>query len=144
MTIQEAAQKILLIFYKLHTAQGYITEETLEFEYGNSWEFSTEDKVLEKALNDEIDSSILIKNALQYLEDKGLITFKTQGLMSGDFLGYQFNLTSNGVDMIEGVGGAGNTRAVYQSTFNVKLAENINVESLLKTELKGSVLSLFQ
>lgn len=143
MTIQEAAQKVLLIFYRRYTVQGFITEDALEFEYDNGWEFTTSDSLLEKALKVEVDSSILIKNSLQYLEDKGLITFKTQGLLSSDFLGYQFNLTSTGVDMIEGVGGAGNSRATYQTTFNVKLADNINVDSLLKTELKGSVLSLF-
>lgn len=143
MTIQEAAQKILLIFYKRYTTQGYITEETLEFEYDSAWEFHTDDEVLKKALDDEIGSSLFIKNALQYLEDKGLITFKTQGLLSGDFLGYQFNLTSGGVDMIEGVGGAGNSRVAYQNTFNVTLAPHLTVESLIKGELKASVFSLF-
>lgn len=142
MTIQEAAQKILLIFYKRYTSHGFITDEVMQFEHDGGWELDFEDEPLKTALEKEVDSSILIKNALQYLEDKGLISFKTQGMMSGDFIAYLFNLTSSGVDMIEGVGGAGNTRDTYQTTFNVKLAENINVESLLKAELKASVLSL--
>ena len=144
MTIQETAQKILLIFYMRYTTQGFITEEVMQFEYDDKWVLDTDDELLKSALNDEIGSPILIKNALQYLEDKRLISFKTRGLVSGDFVAHMFNLTSNGVDMIEGVGGAGNTRDIYQNTFNVKLADNINVESLLKNELKGSVLSLFQ
>ncbi|NCU29834.1 hypothetical protein EOM60_04480 [Candidatus Saccharibacteria bacterium] len=144
MTIQEAAQKILLIFYKRYTTQGFITDEVMQFEHDSEWELDFDDELLRPALEDEIGSPILIKNALQYLDDKGLITFKTRGLLSGDFAAYLFSLTSRGVDMIEGVGGAGNTKTIYQNTFNVKLTDNINVESLLKTELKGSVLSLFQ
>ena len=144
MTIQEAAQKILLIFYKRYVTQGFITNEVMQFEYEDKWELDFDDEILTAALRDEVSSPIIIKNALQYLKDKGLITFKTRGLLSGNFAAYLFNLTSRGVDMIEGVGGAGNTRDAYQNTFNIKLADNINVESLLKTELKGSVLSLFQ
>lgn len=144
MTIQEAAQKILLIFYKRYTTQGFITEEVMQFEYDDKWELDTDDELLKSALDDEIGSPILIKNALQYLKEKGLVSFMVEGLLSGDFVALYFNLTSGGVDMIEGIGGAGNTRDIYQNTFNVKLADNINIESLLKNELKGSVLSLFQ
>lgn len=144
MTIQQAAQKILLIFYKRYTSQGFITDEVMQFEYDDEWELDSDDELLKTALAEEVDSPILIKNALQYLEDKRLISFKTRGLLSGDFMAYQFTITSTGVDMIEGVGGAGNTREIYQNTFNIKLAENINVESLIKAELKGSVFSLLQ
>ena len=144
MTIQEAAQKILLIFYKRLLTQGLITDEVMEFDHDTEWELDFDDEILRYALEDEVGSPMLIKNSLQYLEGKGLITFKTRGLLSGDFAAYHFKITSRGIDMIEGVGGAGNSRVIYQNTFNVRLAENINVESLLKAELKTSVLSLFQ
>ena len=143
MTIQEAAQKVLLIFYKRHTSQGSITDEAFDFEYDNEWAFYSDDNIIQEALLESIESAVLLKVALQYLENKRLITFKTRGLLNGDFSAYQFTLTSNGVDVIEGVGGAGNSRDVYQNTFNVNLAPSITVESLIKGELKASVLSLF-
>lgn len=143
MTVQEASQKVLLIFYKRHTTQGFITNEIMEFEQNDGWTISFVDEVLRIALEEEVSSPIAIKNSLEYLRGKGLISFMVEGLMNESFSAYYFSLTANGIDMIEGVGGTGNMRVTYQNTFNVKLADNVNVESLLKTELKASVLSLF-
>jgi hypothetical protein len=144
MTIQEAAQKTLLIFYERYKNTGIITDDTFEFRNDGAWELDTDDENLKKALLDEVGSAILLKVAIQYLEDKSLISFKTHGLLSGDFIAHQFTLTSVGVDMVEGIGGAGNSRDVYQNTFNVVLNNDITVDSFIKTELKASVLSLLQ
>ena len=143
MTIQQAAQKILLIFYSRYSRKGYITDGTFTFQRDNVWSFDTDDDdALGGALSKSINSPVLLKVAIQYLEDKGLITFLKKGVLSGELIMYNFSITSAGVDMIEGVGDAGNSREVYQKTFNVTLNSNITLESLIKTELKASLLSL--
>lgn len=142
MTIQEAAQKVLLIFYKRYKDTGVVTEDMLTFTRDIEWKFETEDESLQTALIETVKNATLLKVAVQYLEDKNLIVYKTVGVLSGDLIMHHISITSPGVDMIEGVGGAGNSRDVYEQTFNVTLNNNITVESLLKAELKASILSL--
>ena len=48
-------------------------------------------------------------------------------------------LTAYGVDIIEGIEKSDKEKEAFKINFNIKLAENINIESLIKAEL-GSLI----
>ena len=82
-----------------------------------------------------------IYNALVYLRDKKFIE-----VIAGNYLleEYQehfqkFRVSALGIDMIEGIERGKEEKSKFNIIFNIKLAENMNVESLLKTEV-GSLI----
>jgi hypothetical protein len=143
-TIQESSEKLLLAFYLLHKEEGDISgDDVIAFEKDGGWSVSSDNEtLLRKLLSVTEDSALQLKNAIGYLEDKGLIRFSMSGLMNGDFDIYDLELTSTGVDIVEGVSGPQTSKVVYQNTFNVKLADNINLESLITAKL-GAEFKLF-
>lgn len=50
-----------------------------------------------------------------------------------------FHVMSGGIDIIEGIERGAEARKVFNVTFNFKLAENINIDSLLKNEMESLV-----
>ena len=54
---------------------------------------------------------------------------------------FNFTVTAGGVDIIEGIERGEAERNNFYLTFNIKLADKINVESLVKNEL-GSILGI--
>lgn len=77
-------------------------------------------------------------NALMYLSQKGFINLMANRSSAGDSL-HDFSVTSGGIDIIEGIERGQAERNNFYITFNIKLADNINIESLLKNEI-GSIL----
>lgn len=142
-TLQEISEKVLLAFYKIHREEGEILEESISFDKDEQWEVSGGNQELVDALIGLADGSVLdLKNSLKYLHEKDLVSFKTQGYLGGEVEIYNLEVTSNAIDLIEGVTGAETSKAVYQTIFNVKLAENINLESLITAKL-GAEFKLF-
>lgn len=142
-TLQEISEKLLLALYKIHREEGEILEESISFDKEEQWEVSGGNQELVDALLSLADGSVLdFKNSLKYLNEKDLISFKTQGYLGGEVEIYNLEVTSNAIDVIEGVTGAETSKAVYQTIFNVKLADNINLESLITAKL-GAEFKLF-
>jgi len=141
--IQETSEKLLLAFYKIHREEGTILDEVLSFEKNTTWGASSDNiELLEKLLKLSNESALDLKNSLKYLKEKGLINFLSEGLLGGEVDIYNLEISSNAIDIIEGVTGAETSKSMYQTIFNVKLADNINLESLLSTKL-GAEFKLF-
>lgn len=80
-------------------------------------------------------------NALRYLEEKGFLDFKKSSDTGGDLI-HGFHVTAHGVDIIEGIERGPEERRDFHVTFNIKLADSINIDSLIKAEL-GNLLKGF-
>ena len=141
-TIQKMAEQLLLSFYVMQSKKGYISQSVIAFEGPSTWKFHTgESDVREVLTSISAGSVINLKNAFQYLKEKRLIDFQSNGIFQEAIDIFNLSITAAGVDIIEGVDGAETDKRRYQMTFNVKLADNINLESLLKAEL-GSIFRL--
>jgi hypothetical protein len=142
--IQEISEKLLLALYVLYRKNGDISgDESVSFENLNGWEVQSDnDELLEMMLKVSNGSVLNLKNSLKYLYEKDLINFSQSGLLSGSFALYDMEITSRGIDLIEGVTGPETSRVIYQNTFNVKLADNINLDSLIAVKL-GAEFKLF-
>lgn len=126
----------------MQNKKGYISQSVIAFIGPSKWRFhSGESEVREVLTSISAGSVINLKNAFQYLKEKRLIDFQSNGVFQVQIDIFNLSITAAGVDIIEGVGGAETDKGKYQMTFNVKLADNINVESLLKAEL-GSIFKL--
>ncbi len=151
-SIQKISEQLILSLYLRQRKYGYVTDEIISFTRlaGEITAF-VQTEELELAVEDEDFENILIAlsrgsdtdllNAFEYLRGKGLIKYDSSGSTSIDFEIYNIGLTSAGIDIIEGVDGAHTDKKNYQVTFNVKLENNINLESLFKAEL-GSIFKL--
>lgn len=142
-SIQSISEKILLTFYVTYRSKGFISEETICFEGGDDWEIISDDSEMVEALLNIAHNSVLdIKASIDYLRRKGLIEYQSQGYLGDMFDIYKIELTHRGIDLIEGVDGNKNSKSSYQTVFNVKLADNVNIDSLIKNKLDLSVLGL--
>lgn len=141
-TIQKMSEELLLSFYVMQNKKGYITKNTIAFMGPSTWRFHSGESAVREVLTLISAGSVInLKNAFQYLKDKRLIDFQANGIFQESIEIYNLSITAAGVDIIEGVGGAETEKGKYQMAFNVKLADNINVESLIKAEL-GSIFKL--
>jgi hypothetical protein len=82
-------------------------------------------------------------NALQYLHEKGFITFREEPVGSGTNLINELRVSAGGIDIIEGIERGEKEKKAFTITFNIKVDNTFNVESLIKAELdsifKGSL-----
>jgi hypothetical protein len=142
ITVQKMSEQLLLSFYVMQNKKGYISKGAIAFIGPSRWRFHSGESEVREVLTSISDESVInLKNAFQYLKDKRLIDFQSNGLFQEHIEIYNLSITAAGVDIIEGVDGAETDKGKYQTTFNVKLADNLNIESLLKAEL-GSIFKL--
>ncbi len=144
--IKKISGKILLYFYSIQRSDyAKLHDSILEFQMRH---FSSDDNKSPQIINkgNEIVQDLLkisgndnnIYNALIYLDDKGFINMsRSLDNVSDNFL--NFSVSSAGIDIIEGIERGESERKKFNIIFNIKLADNINVESLIKTEL-GSLI----
>ena len=101
------------------------------------------DKILEE-LKVLAGSDVNILNALNYLKEKGFIYFDNfPDNISLNFI--NFRIASPGIDIVEAVERGEDEQDRFTVNFNIKIENknNLNVESLIKTELGGlNLLSL--
>ena len=123
--INETAEKITLLFYKLWVSKGVVTNEvlTIKIEDGEA-EFECEDELLKQTLvaiaNGDI---ILLKNVLTFMLQKNIICCRTKKMIDGMLLFYGIEMNHKSIDMIEG--SASNNKE-YQKFYNNTFALNIN------------------
>ena len=135
--IQQISGDVLLLIYALQrqgeTGDGIVSLDR-RFTQFESSEFGQ--KILAASGGKVIDAY----EALRYLEEKGFLYFKE----SNDNMTFHFinmRVTAFGVDIVEGIEKGDAERKAFQMIFNIKLADNINVESLIKNEL-GSLVKI--
>ncbi|XOB41827.1 MAG: hypothetical protein ACKKMS_00285 [Candidatus Nealsonbacteria bacterium] len=143
--IKRIAGKILLYLYYIQRDDyAYLNDFLLSFQMRGflkgekSPAMDNREHKICKSLIEISRSDNDIYNALIYLHEKGFISMsRSQDNVSEQFL--NIRVSSEGIDMIEGIERGEKERQEFHITFNIKLADNINIESLIKAEL-GSLI----
>ncbi|MCK4635645.1 MAG: hypothetical protein KAT32_02180 [Candidatus Moranbacteria bacterium] len=147
-TIKKISGDLLLYFYERKRRRGIENDISLNFDL----EFiNDKDELKFEPLKDEEKDLLIISdnnfynlyNSLQYLEEKGFISYNFFS-KDGREIFYNIHVIAHGVDIIEGIERDDKeAKDNFTFNFNIKLADNINIESLIKSELSGD-LSLFK
>jgi len=144
--IKKIAGRILLYFYLIQRNDySKLCDLVLEFQMRH---FSDKNEKSPKIIHkdNEIVQNLLkiagndnnVYNALKYLENKGFIEMsKSSDNVNDNFL--NFSVSSAGIDIIESIERGKEEKREFNIIFNIKVADNINIESLIKTEL-GSLI----
>lgn len=145
--IKTIAGKILLYFYSVQrTEYAKLHDFSVSFQMRH---FSNPDErspKMERSSTNELLENLLkisnrdndIYNALLYLNGSGFIEMKESKDNVGIHL-YNFQLSNHGIDIIEGIERGNDEKQIFNVTFNIKVADNVNVDSLVKAEV-GSLL----
>lgn len=143
-TIKKAAGEFLLYLYSKQKETGFTDKKDLKFRIDYDHARIVEGHKLNEPLLAICEHNVpLAYNAVQYLIDKKLINIQ-KGLGGGSVRIFRdIALNENGIDMVEGVEGGENEKNRFSVTFNVKLADEVNIESLVKTELGSLIKASF-
>lgn len=135
--IKRIAGDILLIFYweqrKIGSAHGEIIRFDISAD-GKVTSFNCNSQLQAPLAGVADGSSVDAYNAVQYLFEKNLI----EGNRSDDTGGtsiFNLRVSAQGIDVIEGIERGEEEKRIFNTTFNIKLSDNINVESLIKAEV---------
>lgn len=137
MTIKETAGKILLYFYQLQrTVPLTMKYRQLGFvdRKSGSLYLTSDKKWLTNNLLDINPVSTDIFNAFTFLIDKGFI--QTLERTTGEakiYVGIQ--LSSVGIDIVEGIEGGPDGKQVFASSFNIPVDGGADIESVIKDNL---------
>ena len=123
--INETAEKITLLFYKLWTSRGIVTNEAISIRVDdNEVDFECDDKYLKQALleitNDDI---VLLKNSLTFMLQKDIITCHTKQMLDGMLLFYGIGINHKAIEMVEG---SVSNNKEYQKQYNKTFALGLN------------------
>ncbi len=144
--IKTIAGKILLYFYSLQRSDySKLHDLVLGFQMRHFSDKNEKSPKISHKENEIVQNLLKISNndnniynALKYLTDKGFIEMsKNSDNVSDNFL--NFSVSSIGIDVIEGIERGVEEKKIFNVTFNIKVADNINIESLMKAEI-GSLL----
>jgi len=137
VTIKETAGKILLYFYQLQrTVPLTMKYRQLGFvdRKNGSLYLTSDKKWLTNNLLDINPVSTDIFNAFTFLIDKGFI--QTLERTTGEakiYVGIQ--LSSVGIDIVEGIEGGPDGKQVFASSFNIPVDGGADIESVIKDNL---------
>jgi len=137
VTIKETAGKILLYFYQLQrTVPLTMKYRQLGFvdRKNGSLYLTSDKKWLTNNLLDINPVSTDIFNAFTFLIDKGFI--QTLERTTGEakiYVGIQ--LSSIGIDIVEGIEGGPDGKQVFASSFNIPVDGGADIESVIKDNL---------
>ena len=143
--IKTIAGKVLLYFYfvqRTDTAQLFDTALNFQMRDSSSRQeempiLGRKDAKIQKNLLKITDNANNLYNALKYLEDKGFIGMKSSPDRTNDLF-FEFRVLSDGVDAIEAILRGEKEKQEFYTTFNIKLADKIDIEGLLEKQL-GSI-----
>lgn len=137
MTIKETAGKTLLYFYQLQrTVPLTMKYRQLGFvDRKNGGLFLTSDKKwLTNNLQDINPVSTDIFNAFIFLIDKGLIQSRERLTAEARiYVGIQ--LTSKGIDLVEGIEGSAEAKQKFSDSFNIPVAATADIETVINENL---------
>jgi len=142
--VKKIAGEILLYFYAKQRKIGFDSMEILHFSDWEDIKIVGQGQIAEDL--PKIDKEAAnIYNALQYLKEKNYLDFNASRSTGGDAM-HNFKVTAWGMDIIEGVERDEAAKINFTVNFNIKLADNVTIESLIKNELgsifKGSLWGL--
>lgn len=141
-SIKTIAGEVLLYFYAVQRKNGFGSMEVLSFSDWDNIHIAGQGQIADDII--KIDNNAAnIYNSLLYLEGKHFLSFNSSRSTGGDSF-MDFRVTDTGIDIVEGVERDEPAKQNFTVNFNIKLADNVTIESLLKTELgsifKGSLL----
>lgn len=138
-SIKKIAGDLLIYLYSFQRENAFSLEAlVLNFNLENGVNMTDRSKFGEVVIKIADNSSNDAYNAFKYLFESGFINYKVSTETRSSSI-YHINLTSAGIDIIEGIERGAKEKDKFNITFNIKLAETINIESLIKTEL-GSLI----
>jgi len=137
VTIKETAGKILLYFYQLQrTVPLTMKNRQLGFvdRKSGGLYLTSDKKWLTNNLLDINPATTDIFNAFNFLIEKGYI--QTVERSTGEakiYVGIQ--LSSSGIDVVEGIEGGLDDKQIFASNFNIKVDGTADIESIIKDNL---------
>ena len=137
-----AGEILLYLYYIQRKCFSELNDAMIRFEFGsfNNKETNFSQRELSILNLDKFssysDNDIL--NAVNYLNDSGLIYFKESKDNIGTIL-FNFKLTDLGIDLIEGIERGDDEKKNFNVTFNFNINNDVTIESLIKTEF-GSLI----
>lgn len=149
-SIKTIAGDLLLFFYARQRKTGTI-EDIIEFQNDRYKEQFVGDpselKGQELKANSQLSKGILeisedsnnAYNALRYLKEKGFISWKKDRISGVSEVFLNLRVSASGIDIIEGIERGENEKAQFNFFFNIKLADNIKVDSLIKLQLDSLI-----
>ena len=123
----------MLYYYTKQRKEGFV-DHSISFEGINSKTMTSNCSQDLLELADNVPANLYM--AFRYLQDKYFLEFKISSDTGSDHF-HNFRITSVGIDIIEGIERDSAAREEFTINFNIKLAENINIESLIKAELES-------
>lgn len=141
-SIKVISGKVLLYFYALQRSDyTKLHDLVLEFQMRHFSDVNIKSPRINQKENEVVQNLLKIShndndiyNALKYLGDKGFIEMiKNSDNTSDNFL--NFSVSSMGIDIIEGIERGSRERKEFNFIFNIKLADNVSIESLFKASL---------
>lgn len=137
MTIKETAGKILLYFYQLQRTvpltMKYRQLGFIDRKSGGLY-LTSDKKWLTNNLLDINPVSTDVLNAFTFLIDKGFIQTRERATAEAKiYVGIQ--LTSTGIDVIEGIEGGPEGKQEFSSTFNIQIENGANIEAVTNDNL---------
>lgn len=135
-TTKKIAGDILLFLYKLQREGGLTRREMIHFGGINLGNVGLANKtdLGDKILKLSNDSAADAYNGLHYLIEKRFISCNHRQTTAHEMF-FNFRVAASGVDIIEAIERGPDEKKQFNITFNIKVADTINVESLLKLEL---------
>lgn len=141
MTIKETAGKMLLYFYQLQRAvpssMRYRQLVFIDRPTGGI-AMSTDKKWLTKDLLDITPSTTDILNAFIFLCDKDFIE-STERASVGRNIYVGIQMTSQGIDIIEGVEGGESGREAFSQMFNISTDGDGSIKGLIDANLSALI-----
>lgn len=139
--IKKIAGDLLLFFYASQRDSTSIGKIMLSFGIETNEKKELEkSEIGKKILEISKESLIDTYNAIQYLKEKKFIDIKEgqftdydNGNVTYNF--YDLRVSAYGIDIIEGIERGAQEKKDFQINFNIKLTDNLNIESLIKTEI---------
>jgi hypothetical protein len=136
-SLKKISGDVLLFLYFLQRRYGYCDDGILSFDRKMQIEEQLKNSKLGSKIIELTENSIPDAfGAIKYLEEKGFISFNE----SIDNMTYHFiniRVTAYGIDIIEGIERGEEEKKEFHINFNIKLAENINIDSLIKGEINS-------
>lgn len=136
--VNKIAVDLLFFFYDLQRKNGFSSNSIVRFAgiFEGKIDLQGKGVLCEQLLMIARGSSADAYNALHYLEEKNFLAFKKSTDTAGDLL-HGFRVTAYGMDIVEGIDRGPEGKNEFNVTFNVKLADNVSVDSLIKADVGG-------
>ena len=126
--INNTTEKITLLFYKLWSEKGIVTDEPIAIETGDDIDFECDDEPLRQKLLSVVDGNIvLFKNALTFMEQENIFSCKKRNLADRNVILFGITMEPKAIKMVEGLV-SGNKD--YQKQYNKTFALNLNFSAI--------------